>query len=864
MVLGLNYRIKGRKWGRKMKKHLNLKSYVNLKKGVLIFSELLVLLLILGSAMVMTDTGLSDQNKSSDVQNSVENPTVNSLGPGLAPENPEFTNYQKNKVSAQNEPSLAGHKWGYIPSPVNLHNVGHVSTSRSLSAPLYYDLRALNKVTPVKDQGMTGSCWAFATYASLESYFKPAENLDFSENNLKNVLSSTYSDGFDFTEGGNMFMSTAYLARWGGPVAESDDPYSDSSTYSPTGLPVQKHVQDVSFLSDRRSPLDNQEIKSAVQTYGAVYTTMCYDNAYYSPATSSYYYDGSDYSNHAVAIVGWNDSFDRNKFNRVPPGDGAFIIKNSWGTGWGDQGYFYVSYYDSNIGTENGVFTAESVNNYKNIYQYDPLGWVVNYGYGNPTWCANIFTAKSSEVLKAVSFYTTDVNCNYGIYIYTNPKSNPINQATLALTQNGVIPNAGYHTVSLSSGVPLQAGQKFSVVLKLTNPGSSNPIALEYPYSGYSSKATAHAGESFVSADGNTWTDMTTIYRNTNVCIKAFTDTAEEVPPVANFSATPLSGVTSLQVTFTDGSTGSPTSWYWDFGDGTNSTQQNPKHTYSAVGVYMVTLTASNTAGSKTITKPSYITVTAAQQKPTASFNSNVTSGIASLSVRFNDTSTGAPNAWSWNFGDGQTSRVASPTHTYTKAGTYTVTLTVQNTAGSSTTAKSGYIRVAVPPKPVAAFSGSPISGTMPLTVQFTDTSAKSPASWRWTFGDGQTSTQQNPTHTYSKVGKYTVTLTATNTAGSNTVTKSGYINVMVPPKAPFAAFSASTTSGKAPLKVTFTDKSTNAPTLWAWNFGDGTSSTVKNPVHTYSKAGRYTVTLTAANSAGSKTLVRTYYITAR
>ena len=175
---------------------------------------------------------------------------------------------------------------------------------------------------------------------------------------MKNLLSNTYSEGFDFDEGGNMFMSTAYLARWSGPVAESDDPYNDSSVYSPTelGLPVQKHVQDVYYLSSRQGPLDNQEIKNAVQNCGAIDTSIYYYDPCYSPATHSYYYNGFSISNHEVAIVGWNDSYDRNNFSEVPPGDGAFIVKNSWGTGWGENGYFYVSYYDSKMRTIEPLF----------------------------------------------------------------------------------------------------------------------------------------------------------------------------------------------------------------------------------------------------------------------------------------------------------------------------------------------------------------------------------------------------------------------------------------------------------------------------------------------------------------------------
>jgi C1A family cysteine protease len=277
--------------------NLNFKKYRNLNKGILIFSELLVLFLILISSLVVIDNEFSDQNNTSNVQNSDLNQPGSYLSPVIAPVNPEFTSQQQNKLFSLNAQSpngsLNGHEKGLVPSPVDLQNIDHsTSAFKSLSTPAYYDLRNLNKVTSVKDQGMTGSCWAFASYASLESYFKPSESPDFSENNLKNILASTSSEGFDFAEGGNMFMSTSYLARWSGPVQESDDPYSDSLSYSSTGLPVRKHAQDIIFLSDRQNSLDNQEIKSAIQTYGAIYTSMCYDDSCFSYATSSYYYDG--------------------------------------------------------------------------------------------------------------------------------------------------------------------------------------------------------------------------------------------------------------------------------------------------------------------------------------------------------------------------------------------------------------------------------------------------------------------------------------------------------------------------------------------------------------------------------------------
>lgn len=250
----------------------------------------------------------------------------------------------------------------------------------------------------------------------------------------------------------------------------------------------------------------------------------------------------------------------------------------------------------------------------------------------------------------------------------------------------------------------------------------------------------------------------------------------------------------------------------------------------------------------------------AGNAKPVSAFTGSPLSGVDRLTVAFTDNSTGVPTSWLWDFGDSTTSTSQNPSHTYTTVGTFTVSLTTTNTNGSNTLTKSNYITVGNAVKPVAAFSGTPLSGNASLTVKFTDSSLNTPTSWLWNFGDNTTSTSQNPSHVYSNAGTYTVSLTATNSAGSNMITKTNYITV-TKVLTPVASFTASPTSGSRILTVQFTDTSTNNPTKWSWNFGDGNLSTVRNPSHRYNRRGSYTVILTASNSAGSNTVIKSNLI---
>lgn len=249
--------------------------------------------------------------------------------------------------------------------------------------------------------------------------------------------------------------------------------------------------------------------------------------------------------------------------------------------------------------------------------------------------------------------------------------------------------------------------------------------------------------------------------------------------PVADFTGTPTAGTSPLQVSFTDLSTNNSTSWQWNFGDGNSSTLKNPEHTYQNAGTYAVKLTAINSHGSNTHTRINYITVNASGSAPVADFAGLPTSGSAPLIVNFTDQSINNPTGWQWNFGDGNSSTMQNPAHTYQNSGTYAVQLTVSNANGNDTEIKSDYIKVDAPGNaPVAAFTGTPISGSAPLTVNFTDQSTDYPTDWQWDFGDGDTSAIQNPNHTYSQSGTYTVELTVTNNFGSGNKQKTNYINV--------------------------------------------------------------------------------------
>ena len=498
-----------------------------------------------------------------------------------APLNPNFISFVKEKsYNSQVQVSTLG--LGLAPSPIyrpevrDVQMFGPNAGDSSTSYPSTYDLRTYNKVSPVKNQNPFGTCWAFATFGSLESTSMPATPTpDFSEKNLVNLA------GFDYPPspqngGGDMWMSTAYLTRWNGPVNETTDPYPTTSvwTNSSTYLPV-KHVQNVVFFPARTNRTDTDNIKGALTRWGAVYSSFYWGDTFYNATYFSYYQpasapDPGDGGGHAVTIVGWNDTYAATNFNTVPAGPGAWIVKNSWGTNWGNGGYFYMSYYDKYFGSvlqsstsqsstsgdamgpfalnasdSTAVFLGENTSNYSTVYSYDTLGEVNDY-YDTTTKTgsfANVFTANTTETIKAVGFYTTDLNVPYTISIYKNPTSGPVGGIPAA-TFSGTLPYMGYNTVIIPSSqqVPVTTGDKFSVVIQVTNPTFNYYIPVEENYAGYTSGITSQSGQGYV-LGGSTWTDWKTKVDNSHICIKAYTSSTTHAPIVNGI--TPNTGTTA-------------------------------------------------------------------------------------------------------------------------------------------------------------------------------------------------------------------------------------------------------------------------------------------------------------------------------
>ena len=338
--------------------------------------------------------------------------------------------------------------------------------------------------------------------------------------------------------------------------------------------------------------------------------------------------------------------------------------------------------------------------------------------------------------------------------------------------------------------------------------------------------------------------------------------------PTAAFTATPTEGDAPLSVAFVDQSIngGSEiTTWLWDFGDGSESSDQSPTHVYATNGFYRVSLKVDSNTGSSVETKDAFINVRAV---PTAAFSASPRSGNTPLSVAFQDESTAAPfslTAWRWTFGDGEVSEEQNPVHVYEQPGTYTVSLTVTSEGGSNTLTQPDFIVLAK--LPTVSFEATPTRGPAPLAVSFTDTSAAGSAAITartWVFGDGGTSTEQNPTYLFETPGIYSVSLTARTAAGEVTKTMTNIVTVT---QAPTAAFSGSPTRGGAPLIVRFVDESTPGTATindWLWDFGDGTSSVQQNPVHEYTEAGVFDVVFTVSTDDGTNTVTKKAFVEAQ
>ena len=392
----------------------------------------------------------------------------------------------------------------------------------SAIVPASYDLRERDRVSTIYNQGSYGTCWAFAATSALESSLRPEEKVNFSVDHMS-MSNSFHANQYD---GGEYTMGMAYLAAWQGPVYDADDPYGDGVTRD--DLAAVKHVQQMLIIDGK----DYQGIKEAVFKYGGVQTSLYSTisssrtkTPYYNKQTNSYCYMGQDKPNHDVVIIGWDDNYPKENFNVDLEGDGAFICQNSWGSSFGDNGVFYVSYYDTNVGTHNVVYTdIESADNYDNIYQSDLCGWVGKMGYDKEDmYGANIFTAQSAESLRASGFYATAADTSYKLYVVKNFE-NEYSFKNKTLVAEGSLKNAGYYTVDFDEPVDLESGERYAIVLYINTPGSTHPMAIEYNSGeAYMSTVNLDDGEGYISYDGVAYINVKE-KQDCNLCIKAFSD----------------------------------------------------------------------------------------------------------------------------------------------------------------------------------------------------------------------------------------------------------------------------------------------------------------------------------------------------
>ena len=462
--------------------------------------------------------------------------------------------------------------------------------------PEKFDLREKGLVSAVKSQGNFGTCWSFAASGALEtSLIKNSPFIDLSELHLAyfsffgdNTPSNPETGANSFIAGGHMGYAAASYARWTGPVDESLLPYDTTEENIDTSLSDRSDyfVSDINMINpytlkdsspDEVKRFSDSEIKQMLMEENAVAVNIRYESTC-SEKTFAQYDPTNGKTNHAVLIVGWDDSYSRDNFLVNPPGDGAWIAKNSWGDSWGLDGYFYISYYDNSLSDACSMKTEPKL--YDKNYQHDTLFYTAAISPDNAERCtgymANIFTAEENEFIRGAGFYTTDNNTEYEITVYTgltNP-NDPTSGKEAAVIK-GKEKYAGYHTAALAESVPVKEGEMFSVTARLTNPEffcavpvEAAVVLMENRFAVNVSEITpeeielnSEKGESFISSNGTRWTDtkgleIEAVYDNPqipdsnimyyigNVCLKAFTSVQIKNPPEYEVNRSVLSSLT--------------------------------------------------------------------------------------------------------------------------------------------------------------------------------------------------------------------------------------------------------------------------------------------------------------------------------
>lgn len=508
----------------------------------------------------------SDNCTSFEIKNSefASNAATGFGGAIFSNANPKLTvdgvTFTDNKAS-YNANMLNQSNFSPIVSSTNNYSLFVYKSLFNGTLPARYNLAENGFVTDVKNQQDSGNCWAFAALASLETCVLKASNktFNFSVENMKNLIEmySAYGWKMETNEGGYNGMPMGYLASWLGPVNATLDPFDDKGTLSPL-LDSEMHIQNIYVLPARTSYTDNDAIKEAILKYGGLYASYYHSAGYLNSKTNAYYDPYTGNGNHAITVVGWDDNYSKNNFYTAPAGDGAFIVKNSWGSSWGDNGYFYISYYDRvlfAVNKDNQAFTyiLNDTVRYTKNYQYDVAGMTDYLITGKKTvWYKNIYNATGNEAIAAVStFFNTTVD--YEISIYVND--------VLQLTQNGRHEGSGYYTIPLKEYVPVAVGDIFKIVVKLANPQNGYAAV---PISEQLSTTRCYyaPGVSYFSNDGKKWTDLydysasaySHTYNSQVACLKAFTITDIQNTTVTLNNITPkVQEFSEIIATVTDG-----------------------------------------------------------------------------------------------------------------------------------------------------------------------------------------------------------------------------------------------------------------------------------------------------------------------